>query len=283
MRFIHLTDLHCTDPIIKSYFSKRALGLFSWKKRRRFQHDNRFLKLLIQNVLGERPDLVVITGDVVQVGTKMEIQSAKFFLSELFNETPLMIVPGNHDNYAHDSFDYIAKYWKEFIQITPEFPSVRVFDKLVLVGLMSGKPMPFWSAEGELGVAQLERLKDILAESNGKVVCLFMHHPPYSEGVSKRKSLRMSDELRDLLLGKKIALICHGHLHRNVEFFGMAPTRVFCTASASACSGANPASYRIFDVNSSSDGVEIEATLKQLDPNSDCINVIDKKSWSNWV
>ena len=46
MRFIHLTDLHTSSPIEKTYFSKRALGLFSWKKRRYLQHNNQFLKLL---------------------------------------------------------------------------------------------------------------------------------------------------------------------------------------------------------------------------------------------
>ena len=89
----------------------------------------------------------------------------------------------------------------------------------------------------------------------------------------------MTDEFRDMLLEKKIALICHGHLHRNVVFDGLAPTKVFCTASASACSGANSGSYRVFDVTPNSNGFEIEATLKQLDPDSERINLVYKKSW----
>ena len=90
--------------IKKNYFSKRALGLLSWTKRRQFQHSNQFLEVLIDDIKREDPDLIVITGDIVQLGTELEIQSAKNWLLELFGDLPIMIVPGNHDNYSRDSF-----------------------------------------------------------------------------------------------------------------------------------------------------------------------------------
>ena len=99
MRFIHLTDLHASNPGIKNYFSKRALGLLSWTKRRQFQHSNEFLEVLADDIKREDPDLIIITGDIVQLGTELEIQLAKNWLLELFGGLPIMIVPGNHDNY----------------------------------------------------------------------------------------------------------------------------------------------------------------------------------------
>ncbi len=280
MRFIHLTDLHASSPIEESYFSKRALGLFSWKKKRHLQHNNQFLKLLVDNVKAEKPDLVIITGDIVQLGTEFEIQSARDLLLEHFGNLPIMIVPGNHDNYARDSFGFLLRHWPEFLQISPDFPSVREFKNLILVGLMSAQPMPFWSARGDLGARQFAKLKKILAQNKDKLICMFMHHPPYLEGVNHRKSLKMAKQLGQLLSNYQVALICHGHLHRNVEFDGLKPTRVFGTASASACSGNNPASYCIFDLSCGLKQSEISTTLKQLELNSCSLKTVSKKSWT---
>ncbi len=280
MRFIHLTDLHALSPVAKNYFSKRALGLFSWEKRRHLQHNNQFLRLLIDNVKAEKPDLVIITGDIVQLGTEFEIQSAKNWLLEYFEGLQIMIVPGNHDNYAPDSLEFLLKHWSEFLQISSDFPSVREFKNLVLVGLMSAQPMPFWSARGDLGAKQLAKLKIILAENKDKLICMFMHHPPYSEGINRRKSLKKTKQLGQLLSDYQVALICHGHLHRNIEFKGLDPTRVFCTASASACLGDNLSSYRIFEFGCGLKQSEISTTLKQLELNSFSYRTISERSWT---
>ena len=152
---------------------------------------------------------------------------AKNWLLELFGGLPIMIVPGNHDNYARDSFKFLLKYWSEFLHVFPEFPSVRQFKNLTLVGLMSAQPMPFWSARGDLGVRQLAKLKTILSQNRDKLICMFMHHPPYLKGINHRKSLKMTRQLKSLLLEYQVALICHGHLHRNVEFDGLSPTKSF--------------------------------------------------------
>ena len=280
MRFIHLTDLHASNPNKKIYFSKRALGLLSWTKRRQFQHSNQFLDLLIDDIKTEAPDLVIITGDIVQLGTEMEIKSAKNKLLELFGDLPIMIVPGNHDNYALDSFKFLLRHWSEFLHLSPDFPSVRQFGNLTLVGLMSAQPMPFWSARGDLGVKQLTKLKTILSQNRNKLICMFMHHPPYRKGINSRKSLKMTRQFQSLLSEYQVALICHGHLHRNVEFNGLFPTKVFCTASASACLGSNLASYRIFDFSFGLEQSEISTTLKQIEINSQSLKTISKKSWA---
>ena len=279
MRFIHLTDLHASNPNKKNYFSKRALGLLSWTKRRQFQHSNQILELLIDDIKTENPDLVVITGDIVQLGTELEIQSVKNKLLELFGDLPIMIVPGNHDNYARDSFKFLLKYWPEFLHVSHGFPSVRQFKNLTLVGLMSAQPMPFWSARGDLGVRQFAKLKSILSQNRNKLICIFMHHPPYREGINYRKSWKMTRQFGQLLSEYPVALICHGHLHRNVEFDDLFPTRVFCTASASACSGNSLASYRIFDFSFGMEQYEICTTLKQVEVNSQALQTISNKSW----
>ena len=280
MRFIHLTDLHFSNPGNARYLSKRALGLFSWNNRRKLQHDIKILENLIENVIADKPEIVVITGDLVQLGTENEILLAKKWLSRVFEKVPLMIVPGNHDNYAIDSFSYIANHWSEFIHINPDFPSVKRFGDLVLIGLMSAKPMPFWSAQGDICAKQFDRLEGLLAQCEGKIVCLFLHHPPYLEGVKRRKSLKMSEKLRRLIIDKHVTLVCHGHLHRNIEFDGLMPTRVFCTASASACITDSCASYRVFDIDSHSQGFKIQTMLKQVDLKSNLVDVINTKAWN---
>ena len=115
------------QPGKKNYFSKRALGLLSWTKRRQFQHSNEFLEVLADDIKREDPDLIVITGDIVQLGTELEIQLAKNWLLELFGDLPIMIVPGNHDNYSRDSFKFLLSIGLNFCMFSLNF---RQFDNL---------------------------------------------------------------------------------------------------------------------------------------------------------
>jgi Icc protein len=50
------------------------------------------------NALEERPDAVIITGDIVNCGLASEYQVARRTLSNL--HYPLYIIPGNHDDKA---------------------------------------------------------------------------------------------------------------------------------------------------------------------------------------
>ena len=51
------------------------------------------------NALRERPDAVVVSGDIVNCGRPEEYQVARQILGSL--NYPLYLIPGNHDDKAH--------------------------------------------------------------------------------------------------------------------------------------------------------------------------------------
>ena len=53
------------------------------------------------NALRERPDAVVVSGDIVNCGRPEEYQVARQILGSL--NYPLYLIPGNHDDKAHFS------------------------------------------------------------------------------------------------------------------------------------------------------------------------------------
>ena len=101
MRLVHLTDLHMTEPLgFSRFWGKRSLGYFSWRRRRRFIHTKEVLDLITESVLSDDPDLITITGDLVQLGLPGEIREAKAWLRNLSKKAKVFVVPGNHDIYV---------------------------------------------------------------------------------------------------------------------------------------------------------------------------------------
>ena len=87
MRIIHLTDPHLTSlPSFAAgrfLFNKRFLGTISWSRRQK-HHLRSQLDLLVEDIRSEAPDLIICTGDLVQIGTKTEIIQAKEWLCLLY-------------------------------------------------------------------------------------------------------------------------------------------------------------------------------------------------------
>ena len=76
------------------------------------------------------------------------------------------------------------------------------------------------------------------------------------------------------------ALVCFGHLHRNMELSEGA-TRVFCTASASS---AKKASFRIFDIEQTGHGRgpawTVRMRLKSIAADQTRFTLADEKRWT---
>jgi 3',5'-cyclic AMP phosphodiesterase CpdA len=273
MRIIHLTDPHLSRlPSFSAgrfLFTKRFFGALSWS-RRKHHHLRAQLDLLMKEIQIEAPDLIICTGDLVQIGTEEEVVQAKGWLNELSSICRVVLVPGNHDCYQHDSHDYIMKHWaSDFFGLSlggDDFPSMFRSGAITFIGLSSAQAEPFWSARGSLGKRQLRRLEDILDDSSDGFRCVFLHHPPIPGRCANRKSLRDANLLSELLKTKKVEMVLHGHVHRNQMYSANEYTKVFATASASNVAKSAPASYRVFEVEKLSDDWIVREQLKVLDP-----------------
>ena len=183
------------------------------------------------NALNPRPDLVLVTGDLVDEGASKSYTVVSKLLSLL--EPPVYIVPGNHDQKtelrsAFPDHAYLKPTVEEagrhYICFTLEdFP-------LRIIGLDTVTP---GDHGGGLGPARLSWLDKTLADRPDAPTVIFMHHPPFASGIG-----HMDMELftgREALVGiiaanPNVERVLCGHIHRTIF-------RRFAGTVASTCPG----------------------------------------------
>jgi 3',5'-cyclic-AMP phosphodiesterase len=161
--------------------------------------------------LDRRPDLVLLTGDLVDEGHPDEYAMALELLSEL--GIPYLVIPGNHDNReelraAFSSHSYLPRHGPLHYCINDH--AIRI------VALDTCTPGVH---HGELDSLGLEWLKNILSENTLTPTLLIMHHPPFVSGIPYLDKYRY---LKDDGLGAVLrsfsnieAVLC-GHVHRAI-------------------------------------------------------------------
>lgn len=273
MRFIHITDPHLSSLEESSFLElrgKRRSGYLSWRRNRRHVHRREILDRLTTAVLAHRPDLVLVTGDLVHIGLKNEIIEAAAWLKQLGPPEKVLFVPGNHDNYARDSLAAMYRHWREYLpgkhtvngDYAAGYPMVSVREKIKFIGVNSACTTRIFSARGELGAPQRQRLVGELdlAGDESLFRCLLIHHPPFPGMTKSRKALRDAEALREIVSQRPVDLMLYGHIHINREDRENA-VRSFCTASAS---DSRSASYRVFDVRQAGGGWTCRMRLMSL-------------------
>lgn len=165
------------------------------------------------NSLDPRPDVVLLTGDLVDTGHPDEYATLRALLSGL--DAPCFVVPGNHDDRgalraAFTDHDYLPRRG-EFLHYCVEDYPVR------LVGLDSTVP---GTPGGLMCEARLAWLDAMLGNAPRSPTLLFMHHPPFLTGIAHMDVQRCANADR---LGAVVArhpqvvrLLC-GHVHRSIH------------------------------------------------------------------
>jgi len=292
MRFVHLTDPHLSSlagwkPAAGA--GKRWLGYLSWRRKRRWQLRREMLDRLTEAAQAEGPALLAITGDLAHIGLPREIREGREWLERLGPPDRVVLVPGNHDVYAHDSWSAIAPLWADYLQLgNPDvsgdgraaYPVVRETGGVALVCASSSLPTAPLLATGRLGAAQLGRLEATLRDLRARAVfpCLLIHHPPVPGLTHWRKRLGDDAELERLLCREQVPLALHGHLHIDLRAVSGA-TRVFGTAAASSVVEGAPASYRVFDVEPENGGWRVTMELKRFSVESAAFAMVDRETW----
>ena len=275
MRFIHLTDPHLSVPPPIPWWPprlKRRLGYLSWQRKRRFVHRTEVLAKLTDAILKEDADQILLTGDLVQIGTPEEIDAAADWLRRLGSPDRVLLTLGNHDVYASNSWPAIRNAWGEYLTCDSQTgndprqgePRVRKLGHMRFVALCSAIPTPILSARGALGDRQLAALRG-LADDPKRLTCVAVHHPPLPGLTHWRKALAATKQMRRALECASAGIVLHGHCHENTLTVD-GSLHVFGTASASAddVRPGRQASYRCFDVATSPHGLQVTMSLKTL-------------------
>lgn len=156
-----------------------------------------------------RPDLVVLSGDLVERGSAAEYAHLAACLEGL--SLPCYLMPGNHDDRdamrrAFPQHGYLGR--EGFMQYAVDGGALRL---LMLDSLIPGRP------EGELCDARLAWLDERLCEEPGRPTLVFIHHPPLvtGSGHMDRSGLRNADGLgRVIAKHPQVERVAAGHVHR---------------------------------------------------------------------
>jgi 3',5'-cyclic-AMP phosphodiesterase len=163
------------------------------------------------NRLDPSPDLVVVTGDLVEGGKPEEYAHLRALLAPL--RMPLFAIPGNHDarepmRQAFDADGYLPR--EGFLNYAIEDYALRI---IALDTLVPGE------GGGKLCADRLRWIDGILAQAPDRPALVLMHHPPFATGITRmdRLGLGGSAAFAEIIRRHpRVERILCGHLHRPI-------------------------------------------------------------------
>ncbi|MET3443767.1 3',5'-cyclic AMP phosphodiesterase CpdA [Variovorax paradoxus] len=199
-----LTDLHIREP------GRLAYGRIDTAP---------YLERAVQSVLrlAQRPDAVVITGDLSDFGRAAEYEHLARLLAPL--AMPVYLMPGNHDDRdqlrrSFPGHNYLTEGMGPagFVQYSVRVGALRL---LALDTCVPGE------SHGALCGERLTWLEEQLEACRGEPVVIAMHHPPFQTliGHMDEIGLLQGAEALEALVARysNIERVICGHLHRAID------------------------------------------------------------------
>ncbi|MDL5352967.1 metallophosphoesterase [Microbacterium sp. zg-YB36] len=159
--------------------------------------------------LGIRPDALVFTGDLTDLGEPEAYRALRAAVEPVAARlgAPVVWVAGNHDERPELRRDLLG------LEASEE-PVTGVWDLGGLRLIALDTSVPGWH-HGDLDPAQLEWLRGILREPAPLGTLLALHHPPLPSHIPLFDilELRHQDALADVIAGTDVRGILAGHLH----------------------------------------------------------------------
>lgn len=217
-------------------FNKRLTGWVNIKLRRHFVHQRWLVEAMMDDIRHQRIDHVVITGDITNLSLDCEFELAREIFARMgFHPEQVSVVPGNHDVYTRgaERSQRFARFFAA--QITSDvrvasdgdhpsgpFPFVRLRGEAALIGLSTAVARPPLIASGRAGERQLRALAAAMdhPEVKRRTPVVLLHHPlinPPGRLSLLFRGLLDAPAIREILSGRREALVLHGHLHERVH------------------------------------------------------------------
>ncbi len=213
-RVLQISDTHLSPT--KRHFEPNWAPLAAW-------------------VQGQRPDLVVHTGDVSLNGADLDadLRHAASGMASL--PAPVLAVPGNHDvgeaGHKHQPIDSgrLARWRRHF---GPDW-WLRDAEGWRLIGLDS----MLFGAGSAAEADQLAWLQGALAGAAGRRIAVFTHRPLWIEDAAEGDrgywAVKPAErrELLELFARSDVALVATGHLHRRHDVTASGRRHIWGAAS----------------------------------------------------
>ena len=207
---------------------------------------NRMLQEAIAHLHGldPRPDLVLVTGDLVDEGDPAEYAALRTLLARC--ELPYLLIPGNHDSREalHDAFSrhsYLPSRGAPMHYVIDAHP-VRIvaFDTTV-----PGEH------HGDVDDSSLAWLASTLDGGRDRPTAIIMHHPPFACGIPylDKYMCRGASRLAGIISRfSNVERVLCGHVHRPMQLRWAGTIVCACPSTATQIAlrlrpDAAPASY----------------------------------------
>ncbi len=182
------------------------------------KEDSDIADALVTEINTRKPSLVVISGDLTQRAHPKQFRRARLFVAKI--ESPVLIVPGNHDipmlNLVRRFITPLRAYKKH---ITKNLFPIFSDDEMVVAGLNTARSRTL--KEGRVSPAQLRRIQEAFGSlpNDGRARVLVAHHPVIIPMQLKRKksSIRKPKKVVRHLEACGIDLVLSGHLHLGIH------------------------------------------------------------------
>jgi 3',5'-cyclic-AMP phosphodiesterase len=164
------------------------------------------------NRLDPCPDLVVLTGDLVESGEPEEYAHLCSLLAPL--HMPLFAIPGNHDarepmRQAFSGQGYLPR--EGFLNYTIEDYPLRIIGLDTLIPGEGG---------GVLCSDRLRWIDSTLTKAPDRPALVLMHHPPFVTGITRMDRLGFGGSIAFAEIIRRhpqVERILCGHLHRPID------------------------------------------------------------------
>lgn len=176
------------------------------------KEDPEIVLVLKEDLIKNKPDLVIISGDFTQRAREKQYRKARSFLDSLPFKT--LCVPGNHDIPLFDLFRrFIFPLTRYRKYISEEVDPLFADDEIVVCGLNTARSLA-WK-EGRISVEQITEMENKLCPfPDDRLKIVVTHHPFLPPPDSKAIKLVGRSRLALDVIDKCNAdLLLAGHLH----------------------------------------------------------------------
>ncbi|MEX2278163.1 MAG: metallophosphoesterase [Cucumibacter sp.] len=254
---VHLAPLPPFSPLALA--NKRITGYLHWVTTRKNRLLADTVAELVAHLKRANPDLIAVTGDLVNLGLPAEIARAAQWLTSLGEPDKVAVVPGNHDAYVPGALNRCLAAWGDYARGErlgeAPFPFIRRKGEVALVGCSSAVATAPFFATGRFDEGQADRLEIALKtlRQEGRFRVVMIHHPPQPEAASFRLGLKGAEFFRLAIERAGAELILHGHLHASTVSalpgpLGDVPVMGGGGPPAAPATGESPARYNLFSI-----------------------------------
>lgn len=233
MRIAHLSDIHLIAPASASLGRRYALRTRAVAMGRTPDPALRAGKLAAALALAKaaRPDHVVLSGDLTELGADAELELfAEVLGAAGFDPDTVTLVPGNHDAYSsvrpwlravRGPFDAWAKTSARPSDALPLAVLARA--PAVFVPIDVTRHQPVLLSSGHLSRETLEGIERVARDPAfaDVAIVVVLHHPPFPKVENSVArwvdSLHGSEALLALMQRHPNLHLLHGHHHRHVD------------------------------------------------------------------